>query len=87
MFLQRSNSVPDDYKKSVYYSIQKNMVTKLKKIITTTIDGICFDYGTVNKILFFVNKIFFQGHPKTVFCKIAVRRSKFCAEFSLLEDG
>ena len=23
-----------------------------------------------------------QGHPTTVFCKISVRRSKFCLEFS-----
>jgi len=53
---------------------------EVKKITITAIDGICFDYGTVKKILF-------QGHPKTVFCKISVRRSKFCVEFSLLEDG
>ena len=24
-----------------------------------------------------------QGHPTTVFCKISVRRSKFCLEFSI----
>ena len=26
--------------------------------------------------------LFFSGHPTTVFCKISVRRSKFCLEFS-----
>ena len=25
-----------------------------------------------------------QGHPKTVFCKISVRRSKYCVEFSII---
>ena len=24
-----------------------------------------------------------QGHPTTVFCKISVRRSKYCLEFSI----
>ena len=24
-----------------------------------------------------------QGHPKTVFCKISVRRSKYCLELSI----
>ena len=24
---------------------------------------------------------YFQGHPTTVFCKICVRRSKYCLEF------
>ena len=28
-----------------------------------------------------------RGHPTTVFCKISVRRSKYCLEFSILEDG
>ena len=26
---------------------------------------------------------FCQGHPTTVFCKISVRRSKYCLEFSV----
>ena len=26
---------------------------------------------------------FFSGHPATVFCKISVRRSKYCLEFSI----
>ena len=27
----------------------------------------------------------YQGHPTTVFCKISVRRSKYCLEFSIAQ--
>ena len=49
----------------------------------------CNDYGDVNENdkektvgLDWQNNNF-QGHPTTVFCKISVRRSKNCLEFSI----
>ena len=38
---------------------------------------------TRTNLPFCLSYSFLQGHPTTVFCKISVRRSKYCLEFSI----
>ena len=68
--------------------LRKRMVTKARSFFGHTPIQPKSRFGNVNHVYGWTSRkiiadMIIQGHPTTTFCKISVRRSKYCLEFSI----